>query len=150
MRTRLLGGVLLVAMTLGCASDKKEARPAGEAAPAAEKPAESPAPAAAAPAALPRGVGRTLVKGGETLALQDATVVVKRVAYLNQPCPPDVKCAHSGIVKSVQFEVQHAGRSEEAFVAEGAQQVINTVMVRVLAVEEGPQAWVEASLPVGK
>jgi hypothetical protein len=147
---------LLVLLALaGCAGDKKEGRAAET--PAASKTTSAasgtaPAPVADTPAAAPaeggRGSGTLSVKGGEVIPLAGAKVTVKRVSYLNQPCPKDVQCVHSGVVHSVQFAVERDGKTEETFVDLDHPKVVQGVMLRVQSVEEGPVATVDVSLPV--
>lgn len=167
---RLLGGAL-VALVVGCASSKEGARADDATAEplaakeTAEKPAVPPTPAPTPPGALPvgpvatapapveagqlpRATGTVQVKGGEVLALQGASVHVVRVVFENQPCPKGVQCVHSGIIKTVVLAVERGGSREERVIAEGAAGPLNGVMLRVLKVEAGPVATVEASLPL--
>jgi hypothetical protein len=80
------------------------------------------------------------------MTLGDATVKVTRVTYVNQPCPKDVQCVHSGVVKSVGFEVDRAGAHEEGFVAEGVTRSLLGVVLQVISVQECPRAQVDVAL----
>lgn len=130
-------------------ADESPAADAGEPPPQAQPPPTTAAPDEpqdTAPAA--RSTGVVTVKGGEDLALDGATVHVKQVSYMNQPCPKAVKCVHSGVVKSVAFVVRTAAGEETAYVNEGGEKAVLGVLLRVKVVREGPQADVEASLPL--
>jgi hypothetical protein len=105
-------------------------------------------PAADAVKSLPRATGRVTVRGGELLALEGATVRVDQVTYLDQPCPKDVLCVHSGVIRMVGVTVTHGGAPASGGVSEGRSQVLAGVEVRVLSVAAGPMAVIEASLPV--
>jgi hypothetical protein len=109
-------------------------------------PGEGSAPARTA--ALPRASGLITVRGGETIELDGATVTVVQVSYLNEPCPPGMQCLHSGVIKQVEFRVRRGQAPVVATVVEGQRQVVDGVEVVVRAVRAGPEADVEASLPV--
>jgi len=98
--------------------------------------------------ALPRASGPVSVRGGETIELEGARVQVVQVTYLNQPCPPGVQCIHSGVMKLVEFRVLRGGAPVLATLSEGERKPVNGVELSVRAVREGPEAEVEASLPV--
>jgi len=136
VRTAVL---LLAFLWCGCAGDKanKKAEPA---APAAE-------PSKQTAGQLPQ-LARATVKGGEELLLDGATVRVLMVTYINQPCPKDVQCVHSGVIRSVRFQVQNADGQDEAVVEAGGEKVVRTVMLRVQDVTEGPSAMVEVQRAV--
>ncbi|MEW5848003.1 MAG: hypothetical protein AB2A00_04285 [Myxococcota bacterium] len=161
MKRVVMGVVAVVA--LACSSSKEEQRktPAPDAQvavmdagvpvtstemPDASPPAATPAPA---PTEEARATGKVTVKGGEVFSLKGAQVLVKQVTYLNQPCPKGAKCLHSGVIKSVQFVVTRDGGDEAAVVTSGEQKVTRGVMLRVHDVREGPEADVEAQLPLG-
>ncbi len=103
-----------------------------------------PAPRREAPLAS----GLVTVHRGDTIELRGARVEVREVTYLDQPCPPNVKCVHSGVIRRVLFGVIHTGSPVIASVAEGEQKVVDGVELAVKAVREGPEADVAASLPV--
>ncbi len=148
----------LVAMA-ACTSSKAEEGGGSSPTPngAASQPTPTPAPTAAATqptptpaptAAASLATGRQVVKGGETFSLQGATVTVDRVTYLNNPCPPGAQCITSGVIKTVAFSVTAGAASDKAVLSEGMQRVVSGVMPRVVSVTAGPQAEIEASLPV--
>ena len=109
-------------------------------------PGEGAAPARTA--ALPRASGPITVRGGETIELDGATVTVVQVSYQNEPCPPGMQCLHSGVIKQVEFRVRRGPAPVVATVVEGQRQVVDGVELAVRAVRPGPEADVEASLPV--
>lgn len=135
----------LLALSLSavaCSQDRGAQRPD-----AAEKPSTSAAGLEAPPSqALASGV--VTVRGGEVLRLRGATVGIDQVTYLNQPCPPDVRCIHSGVIKLVHFQVTRTGAPLRAAVPEGAEQSVDGVLLVVRQVRPGPEADIEASLPL--
>jgi hypothetical protein len=122
-------GLFATLALLGCAADK----------------VTTIAPAAAAEP--PLASGRRTVAGGEVIALRGASVTVARVMYVNSPCPEGAKCLTSGIVKQVQFKVQHTVETEVTVNADSTQ-VVDGLELRVHDVRAGPQADIEASLPL--
>jgi len=88
------------------------------------------------------------VTGGEVLALRDVDVVVQRVTYQNQPCPPGQHCLTAGLIQNVLFEVRSGGQSQQAAVAAGAERAVLGVLLRVLSVQPGPRATVDVRLAV--
>ena len=112
------------------------------------KPPPGASSAPARTAALPRSSGPITVRGGETIELDGATVAVVQVTYLNEPCPPGMQCIHSGILKQVEFRVRRGQAPVVATVVEGQRQVVDGVELVVRAVRAGPEADVEASLPL--
>jgi len=90
--------------------------------------------------------GSVTVRGGERFQLQGTSVLVEQVAYLNQPCPPDARCFHSGIIKLVHFELTRDGTSQKAAVPEGAKQLVAGVELAVKQVRAGPEADIELGL----
>ena len=96
----------------------------------------------------PLTTGLVTVRGGEVLVLRGAIVRVEQVTYLNQPCPPEVRCIHSGIIRLVHFEITRGGAPKKAAVPQGATQVVEGVELKVKEVRPGPEASVQASLPL--
>jgi hypothetical protein len=105
-------------------------------------------PAARAAAPLPLASGLLTVRGGETIELRGASVTVSQVTYLDQPCPPNVQCIHSGVIRQVLLRVVRSGPPVLASLGEGERQVVDGVELAVKAVRAGPEADLEASLPV--
>jgi hypothetical protein len=143
--------VALLALSTACCTQGKP--PPGDQAPApapagAPAPTSAPAPAPRAAAALPRGSGVVTARGGETIELDGARITVVRVTYLNEPCPPGMQCLHSGILKQVEVRVLRGPAPVLATVVEGQPQVVDGVQIAVRAVRPGPEADLEASLPV--
>jgi hypothetical protein len=146
MRTMLTVGMVAMA---ACTSSKAEEGGGSSPSPVPASAQSAPAPTpTAAPAALPLATGRQVVKGGETFALQGATVAVDRVTFVNNLCPPGAQCLTSGIIKTVAFSVTAGGAAEKTVLSEGMQRVVSGIMLRVVSVTAGPQAEIEASLPV--
>ena len=147
MRRTILG--LLAAMLAGgCSHAASEQRPETSSTQAMKS---EPAPTVKPEPTLtvnPKDSGRQKVHGGEALALEGADVKVVKVVYVNSPCPKGAECIHSGIIKVVQFKVARGGQEKLVSVSEGNDQVVEGVQLRVFVVTEGPQAEVEASLPV--
>jgi hypothetical protein len=135
---------LLAVFALAAAACTTE-RPAPMAIPPTEP---RPLPGAYAPPPPPLGSGRVTVRGGEELRLRGATVAVERVTFLDVPCPKDVQCVHSGVIKTVGFRVAREGGPVPATLREGESRVVEGVELRVVAVRQGPEADVEAALPL--
>jgi hypothetical protein len=87
--------------------------------------------------------GTITVRGGERFQVEGTAVLVEQVTYLNQPCPPDARCFHSGIIKLVHFELTRDGTPHKAAVPEGARQVVAGVELAVKQVRAGPEADIE-------
>jgi hypothetical protein len=134
---KALGIAAAAALAMACCAERK-GLPSGEAA----------ASTASVAPARPRASGRVTVRGGETIELAGARVVVGTVTYLNQPCPPDVQCIHSGVVKQVELTVIRTGAPVLASLREGERKVVDGVELAVDAVRAGPEADVEATLTV--
>ncbi len=84
------------------------------------------------------------VRGGETLPLEGVRVVVDQVTSIEQKCPANARCLHSGIIKMVHFRVFGSGPSKLVAVPQGATQVVDGVELKVLQVRAGPEADVAA------
>jgi hypothetical protein len=135
----------MVAVAFGACSTE---RPTPQSIPSAEPLLlTAPVNPAAGPAA-PLGSGRVTVRGGEELLLRGATIAVDRVTFLDQPCPKDVQCIQSGIIRTVGFRVRRANGPVPATLREGESRVVEGVELRVVAVRQGPEADVEAALPL--
>lgn len=150
MRGLAMAGLLaLAACSSSSAEQRPDAPPGKSSVGQAQTESPPPPPGAGGLRPNPMSTGRQTVRGGESFSLHGPTMVnVLRVIYVNQPCPPNVQCIHSGIIKTVEFDVSRDGAHETGTVAMGSPRVLAGIQLQVFDVQPGPVAEVEASLPV--
>ena len=98
----------------------------------------------------PLSSGTVTVRGGERFALGEVEVTVDEVTFVDEPCPPNARCIHSGVIQLVHFGIARKGGAKtSAAVRPGAPQIVDGLRLDVKRVRPGPEADIEASIADG-